>query len=232
MNMPRATTLTMAGEPAGVLVGSAPAAEDILPHAPPDPWAFVLSGAWQSAAHRPAGVVMELTNERTGRSSEGPLKADGTFLTVSIDLGRAAVVKDGDVIHAQPRVGGYQLGDGVRYVVGGDDTRDAFALIPISGRPGRTRLLPNFPNPFNPDTWMQFDLAEASEATVRVYDVAGHEVRRIDLGYRDAGFHRDRADAAYWDGRNELGEPVASGIYVCQLQAGAYREMRRMLVRK
>ncbi len=101
-----------------------------------------------------------------------------------------------------------------------------------AGVPSETALLPNYPNPFNPDTWIPFNLAEASEVAVRVYDVAGREVRHIDLGYRDAGFHRDRADAAYWDGRNESGEPVASGVYVYELQAGPFREMRRMLVRK
>ena len=68
--------------------------------------------------------------------------------------------------------------------------------------------------------------------TVRVYDMRGREARRMALGYLDAGTYRDRADAAYWDGRNEFGESVASGVYVYELRADEFVERRRMVIRK
>ena len=99
-------------------------------------------------------------------------------------------------------------------------------------RPATTALLPNYPNPFNPDTWIPFDLSAAADVAVRVYDMKGREVRRVALGYLDAGTYRGRSDAAYWDGRNEFGESVASGVYVCELRAGEFVERRRMVIRK
>ena len=105
--------------------------------------------------------------------------------------------------------------------------------IPIVASPvAATALLANYPNPFNPETWIPFDLSEASEATVRVYDTRGALVRRLDLGRREPGAYRGRSDAAYWDGRNEVGERVTSGVYAYELRAGGHREMRRMIVRK
>jgi hypothetical protein len=102
----------------------------------------------------------------------------------------------------------------------------------VSGLPAISALLPNYPNPFNPETWIPFDLSEAAEVTVRVYDMQGRVVRRIALGYLDAGLYRARSDAAYWDGRNEVGESAASGVYVYELRAGDFVERRRMVIRK
>ena len=99
-------------------------------------------------------------------------------------------------------------------------------------RPGATVLLPNYPNPFNPETWIPFDLSEAADVTVRVYDMQGRAVRRIALGHLDVGTYRGRSDAAYWDGRNELGESVASGVYIYELRAGTVVERRSMVIRK
>ena len=99
-------------------------------------------------------------------------------------------------------------------------------------RPATTALLPNYPNPFNPETWIPFDLSEAGDVTVRVYDMQGREVRRLVLGRRDAGAYRRRAAAAYWDGRNESGEPVASGVYVYELRTREFSERRRLVIRK
>ncbi|MAF12930.1 hypothetical protein CMK11_20970, partial [Candidatus Poribacteria bacterium] len=99
-------------------------------------------------------------------------------------------------------------------------------------RPAVTAIYANYPNPFNPETWIPFDLSKAAEATVTIYDVMGSPVRRIELGSLDAGAYRARRSAAYWDGRNDHGEPVTSGVYVYELRAGTHRGMRRMVVRK
>ncbi len=101
-----------------------------------------------------------------------------------------------------------------------------------SATPERTSLLPNYPNPFNPETWIPFDLADASEVTIHIYDAGGMLVRRFDLGNRGAGVYRARGGAVHWDGRNEQGEPVGSGVYLYEINAGTHREIRRMTVRK
>ncbi|MAF10170.1 hypothetical protein CMK11_06925 [Candidatus Poribacteria bacterium] len=95
-----------------------------------------------------------------------------------------------------------------------------------------TALLANYPNPFNPETWIPFDLSAAAEVTVRIYDTVGRPIRRLNLGWLPAGSYRRRTTAAYWDGRNEVGEAASSGVYVYGLRAGAHREIRRMIVQK
>jgi hypothetical protein len=96
--------------------------------------------------------------------------------------------------------------------------------------PSRTRLLANFPNPFNPETWIPYELREEAEVRVRIYTASGALVRELWLGRREAGFYTDRASAAYWDGRNSVGESVASGVYFYELEAGSTRQMRRMVI--
>ncbi|GIX07013.1 MAG: hypothetical protein KatS3mg115_1416 [Candidatus Poribacteria bacterium] len=99
-------------------------------------------------------------------------------------------------------------------------------------RPTRTALLPNYPNPFNPETWIPFLLAEPSEVTLTIYNATGEVVRRLSLGYRDPGSYTDRQRAARWDGRNALGEPVASGVYFVTLRAGSQIVTRKIVVAK
>ena len=99
-------------------------------------------------------------------------------------------------------------------------------------RPVQTALLPNYPNPFNPETWMPYQLAEDAEVTFTIYDARGRQVRQLDLGHRPVGIYQARTRAAYWDGRNEIGEPVASGLYFYTLSAGKFAATRKMFVRK
>ena len=94
------------------------------------------------------------------------------------------------------------------------------------------RLLPNYPNPFNPETWIPFELAADARVTIGIYDLLGGRVRTLDVGARPMGEHRSRDKAAYWDGRNARGERVASGVHVYELTAGDTRAVRRMVVRK
>ena len=86
--------------------------------------------------------------------------------------------------------------------------------------PKETILLSNYPNPFNPETWIPYHLAHAADVHITIYDIKGAVVRELDLGHQQAGYYADRAKAAYWDGRNESGESVASGIYFYQLRVG------------
>ena len=98
--------------------------------------------------------------------------------------------------------------------------------------PEETALLPNYPNPFNPETWIPYQVSEPAEVTVRIYSVNGILVRTLALGQTPAGIYQSRSRAAYWDGRNDVGESVASGIYFYTLTAGDFTATRKMLVRK
>ena len=98
--------------------------------------------------------------------------------------------------------------------------------------PKETLLLPNYPNPFNPETWIPYHLADDSDVVITIYDVNGILVRQLDLGHRQAGFYADKGHAAYWDGRGLSGESVASGTYFYQLHAGDFSAMRRMVIVK
>ena len=98
--------------------------------------------------------------------------------------------------------------------------------------PDETALLPNYPNPFNPETWIPYRIAHGAEVSVTIYDTKGTLVRRLALGYQPPGHYEDRGRAAYWDGRNEDGEAVASGIYIYQFRAGDYAASRRMVIVK
>ena len=98
--------------------------------------------------------------------------------------------------------------------------------------PEETALLANYPNPFNPETWIPYQLAHAADVTFTIYDTKGTLVRRLDLGYQQAGYYTDRTRAAYWDGRNHLGESVGSGVYFYQLRAGDYSTLRKMVILK
>ena len=98
--------------------------------------------------------------------------------------------------------------------------------------PEETTLLPNYPNPFNPETWIPYQLSKPTDVTVTIYAVKGQMVRRLALGHQLAGVYQSRSRAAYWDGRNALGEPVASGLYFYTLSAGDFTATRKMLIRK
>jgi len=89
-------------------------------------------------------------------------------------------------------------------------------------------LLVNFPNPFNPETWIPYQLSELAHVDIRIHDASGRQVRMLNLGMKPAGDYRSRAQAAYWDGRNDAGEAVSSGLYFYTLQAGESRSTRRM----
>ena len=98
--------------------------------------------------------------------------------------------------------------------------------------PEKTALLANYPNPFNPETWIPYQLAEPATVSLHIYAVNGALVCTLDLGHQPAGVYQERTRAAYWDGRNQLGELVASGVYFYRLTAGDFTATRRMLIKK
>ena len=98
--------------------------------------------------------------------------------------------------------------------------------------PRETELLANYPNPFNPETWIPYRLAEDAFVTLTIYDTAGQVVRTLDVGHRIASAYENRSKAIYWDGKNRLGEQVASGVYFYTLTAGNFSATRRMVILK
>lgn len=117
---------------------------------------------------------------------------------------------------------------------------DSFARsIPVNAKdfqfnfpqiPRTSQLLQNYPNPFNPETWIPYKLANASDVVIKIYNVSGQTIRTLHLGHKDAGVYLTREQSAYWDGKNDAGETVASGIYFYSIQAGKFAAVKRMVV--
>ncbi|MBM3236940.1 T9SS type A sorting domain-containing protein [Candidatus Poribacteria bacterium] len=103
------------------------------------------------------------------------------------------------------------------------------AVVPV---PKSSKLLQNYSNPFNPDTWIPYQLSEDADVTIKIYNVNGQLVRTLDLGHKQAGFYLSKGQAAYWDGKNEAGEALSSGVYFYQLQAGDFTATGKMLMVK
>ena len=95
-----------------------------------------------------------------------------------------------------------------------------------------TKLLPNFPNSFNPETWIPYQLAEGADVTAFIHDIGGRLVRTIPLGFKATGYYLTRSEAAHWDGQNQNGEQVSSGVYFLRFVAGRFSASRRVVVVK
>ena len=132
----------------------------------------------------------------------------------------------------------FPIGDPRRLALG--VSLDAVAAAPLSrslaapqvATPDQTGLLVNYPNPFNPETWIPYHLAIAGDVAITIYDVRSTVVRQLDLGHQREGYYTGRSRAAYWNGKNEVGEPVASGVYFYTLTAGDFSATRKMLILK
>lgn len=111
--------------------------------------------------------------------------------------------------------------------VAGAPTQTTDALLPSD-----TYLFNNYPNPFNPETWIPYQLANAGDVRINIYNAQGVLVRVLPLGHQRAGYYTNQSQAAYWDGRNTLGEPVASGVYFYQLETDKTSLMRKMVILK
>ena len=102
----------------------------------------------------------------------------------------------------------------------------------VMARPEKTQLLANYPNPFNPETWIPYELATDTDVRITIYNTQGVVIRTLALGHQAAGYYTGRDRAAYWDGRNALGEQVASGIYFYQFETDEMSSMRKMVILK
>ncbi len=199
-------------------------------------WAFVVSGEVQNAKTG-SNYTVVAKNLRTGAVATDVVSGDqGRFASVWADLNRNSVIEAGDSLEiTMLDVQGNIVAGPFRRNVDITDIRQAYLSLPLivgDVRPTETKLAQNFPNPFNPETWLPFQLVKSADVTIQIYDQSGRMVRTLSLGTKPAGFYTTRSTAAYWDGRNEAGERVASGVYFYTLQTQDYTANRKMLISK
>ena len=111
-----------------------------------------------------------------------------------------------------------------------ETTLDKKALAEFTIQSYQFKLLPNYPNPFNPDTWIPYELAEEAEVAIEIYNVAGQLIRTLNLGFHPRGTYYSKSKAVHWDGRNNAGERVASGVYFYHLHADSFRATKKMVI--
>jgi len=152
------------------------------------------------------------------------------------DLNRKSVVEAGDKLEiALYDERGNIVSGPFQRTVSTDDIRNAFLSLQLTVgdvRPKDTVLAQNFPNPFNPETWIPYQLSKSAEVSIHIHNVAGHLIRTLDLGLKSTGAYMTPSTAAYWDGKNSVGEPVSSGIYFYTLQTADFAATRRMVILK
>ena len=143
-----------------------------------------------------------------------------------------AISRDGSILLSYADTGQIQIWDAKALLPSKTVVTPHGKRIVTLGAVKRNQLLQNFPNPFNPETWIPFQLANESRVTIYIHNSAGQLVRRLPLGTVPAGDYSSQAQAIYWDGRNQVGEPVSSGVYLYTIHAGDYSATRKMLIRK
>ena len=179
-------------------------------------------------------IVKNLSTGRAITTVTTPDETGYRSTVVDIETGRAATVGDILEISAQspdPFIGVKPL----QYTVTAEDVKQSLVQLPelvAYEIPAETELLANYPNPFNPETWIPYRLAEDTVVTLTIYDLNGQVVRTIDVGHQTAAVYENRSKAIYWEGRNEIGEQVASGIYFYHLSAGDFSATRKMVILK
>ena len=141
--------------------------------------------------------------------------------------------RDGTVLLSYAKTGQIQIWDGTALLPSQPVAVDSKGKqIVILGAVKRNQLLQNFPNPFNPETWIPFQLADESDVTIHIYTTTGQLVRHLSLGRIPAGDYSSQSQAVYWDGRNQTGEPVSSGVYFYTINADEFSTTRKMLIQK
>ena len=234
VNVPGGGMVTFEGTAWNNTMDDAAAAPGI--ELPSTTWAFVVSG---DLLETEVGVSYTVVakNLRTGEVATRQVSSDHReFNTVWADLSRKSVIEAGDALEVI-------LFDDLGNIVSGpfthtvdvEDLRNAYLSLPLTVgdvHPASTILAQNFPNPFNPETWIPYQLENSADVTLQIYDTSGGIVRTLDLGFKQQGFYMTRSTAAYWDGRNNMGEQVASGVYFYSLQTADFSATRKMLILK
>ena len=234
VNVPGGGMVTFTGTAWGNTMEEAPAAPSV--QLPSTAWAFVVSG---DLLETEAGVSYTVVakNRRTGEVATRQVSSEHReFNTVWADLTRTSVIEAGDTLEVIMLDEWDNIVSGpFTHKVGVEDLRKAYLSLPLTVgdvHPEDTILAQNFPNPFNPETWIPYQLEKSADIVLQIYDTSGSIVRTLDLGFKSQGFYMTRSTAAYWDGRNNMGEQVASGVYFYSLQTPNFSATRKMLILK
>ncbi len=225
INVPTPKTISFSGS---AWQNTTPTATAPMQSSIPKTWAFVLRAQLEDIS----GVKLTVYN---GHTKVAEAVEGNNFHAAWADMSRQAVVSVGDILTIEVRDTTGVLIRTLRHEISAADVRRAFTelrLTPADLIPKRTVLLANYPNPFNPETWLPYQLANDAEVTIRIYSSTGELVRNLDLGFQQAGYYIGKSRAAYWDGRNDLGEQLASGVYFYQLNASESSTTRKMVIRK
>ncbi len=191
-------------------------------------WAFVLRAQIEGIS----GVTLTVYN---GHTRVAEAAASNGFHAAWANTNRQAVVSVDDMLMIEVRDTSGDLIRTLQHEISVADVHRAFSelrLTPADLIPKRTVLLANYPNPFNPETWLPYQLANDAEVTIRIYSAAGQLVRHLDLGFQQAGYYIGKSRAAYWDGRNDFGERLASGVYFYHLSTPDSSATRKMVIVK
>ena len=199
-------------------------------------WAFVVTSNLQ---HKETGATYTIVakNLRTGVVATKKVANDKEYgSAVWADLNHKSIVKAGDKIEIAlfDKLGTIVSGPFQRTVTT-SDIHNAYLSVQMKVgdlRPKKTILGQNFPNPFNPETWIPYQLNRDANVTIQIYNVSGKAVRTLNLGHKSKGLYLTTSTAAYWDGKNSTGEDVASGIYFYTLQTANFSATRRMVILK
>ena len=203
-------------------------------------WAFVVSGfvhekGIAASADKYTAIV---SNLRTGNVAADivSVSGDGQFTAVWADLTRKSVVEVGDKLKILVKDYTGEIVSGpIVHQIDVDDIKRAFTSVTLELGdviPAKSMLAQNYPNPFNPDTWIPYQLAKDAEVTIKIYSATGQLVRTMNLGYKNAGLYMSQDKTAYWNGKNDNGEPVASGVYLYSIQAGDFTGSKKMVIAK
>ena len=179
-------------------------------------------------------TVKNLSTSEKVATVTGDDEAGYRITVVDVEMRRAATIGDILEISAQspnPFIGVEPL----RYTVTAEDVKRSLIQLPgliTYEIPAETKLLHNYPNPFNPETWIPYRLAKDAFVVLTIYDGSGRVVRTLEVGHQTAAVYESRSKAVYWDGRNGFGEQVASGVYFYHLSAGDFSATRKMVILK
>ena len=199
-------------------------------------WAFIVTSDIHGMETGTAYTLVA-ENLRTGIiATENVTNAARRSSAVWADLNRKSVVEAGDKLEVALYDDRGRIVSGpFQRTVTTSDIRNAFLSLQLNVgdvQPQDTLLAQNYPNPFNPETWIPYQLSKATEVKIDIYNVSGHLVRSLDLGWQPTGSYMMPSSAAYWDGKNAVGERVASGIYFYTLQTSDFTATRRMVILK
>ena len=183
------------------------------------------------------GFQVTVKNLSTGREITAVTGADEIgYRTTTVDIETMRAARIGDLLEISARSPNRYIGvQPLRYTITAEDILRSWIKLPALATyeiPAETELLANYPNPFNPETWIPYRLAEDAFVTLTIYDGSGQVVRTLNVGHRIAAVYESQAKAIYWNGKNNLGEQVASGVYFYTLTAGDYAATRKMLILK